>query len=204
MRKEEEQQKHFKSTQKDFSLPLLRSFHFRQRTGKHLTPPALPLPATGRSIEGFLTPNGWSRKPVLRQQGGAALHGPQGHHIWPPDFPVRAGAAWAAHSGGWQKRQAFAAGCILSNLYKALKGIQWSNWEAFNLKWGWDLESTLEPAVWREVWGSISSVLISRELNINAFWHFYSSSPGVYTRLGFLFSFFFSFLCCFLHSEASS
>lgn len=88
------------------------------------------------------------------------------------------------------RRQASAARCIISNLYKALKGIQRSNWEALKLKWGWDLESTLEPAVWREAWGSISSLLISGEPNINVFWRFYSFSPGVYMRVGFLFSFF--------------
>lgn len=115
-------------------------------------------------------------------------------------------AAWKVCSGQWLlgEEQASAAGCIISNLYKALKGIQWSNWEALKLKWGWDLESTLEPVVWRKAWGSISSVLISREPNINVFWHFYSSSPGVYTRVGFLFGlFFFSFSVIFLHSEAS-
>lgn len=98
-------------------------------------------------------------------------------------------------AGGCSKRrQISAAGCIICNLYRALKGIQWSNWEALKLKWGWDLESTLEPVVWREAWGSNSSVLISREPNINVFWYFYSSSPGVYTRVGFLFSFSFSLL----------
>lgn len=107
-------------------------------------------------------------------------------------------------AGGCSKRrQISAAGCIICNLYRALKGIQWSNCEALKLKWGWDLESTLEPVVWREAWGSNSSVLISREPNINVFWYFYSSSPGVYTRVGFLFSFFFFFVV-FSHSEASS
>lgn len=102
------------------------------------------------------------------------------------------------------RRQASAARCIISNLYKALKGIQRSNWEALKLTWGWDLESTLEPAVWREAWGSISSVLISREPNINVFWCFYSSSLGFYMRVGFLFSFFSFPVVVFLHSEASS
>lgn len=36
-----------------------------------------------------------------------------------------------------------------------------------------------------------------KELNINVFWHFYSSSPGVYTRLGFLFRLFFLSLLFF-------
>lgn len=47
-------------------------------------------------------------------------------------------------------------------------------------------------------------MLISREPNINVFRHFSSSSPGVYTRVGFLFSFLFSFSVVFLHSKASS
>lgn len=122
-----------------------------------------------------------------------------------PEFPRQRPCCELRPVAAPVRRQASAARCIISNLYKALKGIQRSNWEALKLKWGWDLESTLELAVWREAWGSISSVLISGEPNINVFWHFYSSSPGVYMRVGFLFIFFsFSSVVVFLHSEDSS
>lgn len=110
-----------------------------------------------------------------------------------PKFPRRRPCCELRPVAAPVRRQASAARCIISNLYRALKGIQRSNWEALKLKWGWDLESTLELAVWREAWGSISSVLISGEPNINVFWRFYSSSPGVYMRVGFLFIFFFFF-----------
>lgn len=124
-----------------------------------------------------------------------------------PEFPRQRPCCELRPVAAPVRRQASAARCIISNLYRALKGIQRSNWEALKLKWGWDLESTLELAVWREAWGSISSVLISGEPNINVFWRFYSSSPGVYMRVGFLFIFFPSsspLLLFFLHSEASS
>lgn len=145
-------------------------------------------------------PNGWSRYQPRGSRARAALRGPPGCCVRPPNFPARGPGCLGSELrlvAAPARRQASAARCIISNLYKALKGIQRSNWEALKLKWGWDLESTLEPAVWREAWGSISSVLISGEPNINVFWRFYSSSPGVYMRVGFLFSFFFFLCCCF-------
>lgn len=186
--------KTFQINLKVFFSPLLLRFLFPRgsagwRNGSFLQPPG--------STQVLLTLNSWSR-----YQPRAALHRPPGHHIWPPNLAASSPGCWGSELlpvAAPARRQASAARCIISNLYRALKGIQRSNWEALKLKWGWDLESTLEPAVWREAWGSISSVLISREPNINVFWHFHSSSPGVYMRVGFLFwvvFFSFSFLCC--------
>lgn len=117
------------------------------------------------------------------------------------------GAARAARSGRWlpPEETSSAAGCSISHLYRALKGIQRPNWEALKLKWGWDLESTLEPVVWREVWGSISSVLISRS-PIEMFSGTFIPPALGFTR-GFAFCsrvFFSLSLLFFLHSKASS